>query len=92
VRSREPVADQIADLIAYVESLSLNQGIEKSLTGKLRNALAALNGSRAQTTCAMLGSFGQETRAQSGKAISTADADSLLTRIDRINAALSCGS
>lgn len=85
--------DQIADLIALVNSFNLRQGIENSLDAKLRNvidALAAANGGDVVAACGKLGSFINEVKAQSGKALTMAQANQLIAAANRVKASLGC--
>jgi hypothetical protein len=78
-------ARTLVGLIADVESLDLETGLERSLTTKLRGALSAVNAKQLTAARGKLRSFSQELRAQSGKAVSNADADRLALRIPIID-------
>jgi len=81
---------QIADLSNSVGSLGLPSGTATSLTTKLAAALAAANAGDVATACARLQDFINETQAQAGKKISTADAAALIAAAQRIRAVLGC--
>lgn len=86
---------QLGSLAELVESLNLKHGIENSLDAKLSAATAALNAARAGargTACSLLGAFANEVKAQTGKAITPADAAALLGAAARIGAVLGCGT
>ena len=90
VRGADMQLGSLADLVA---SLNLRQGIENSLDAKLNAALAALDAARAGavgTACNQLVAFINEVKAQTGKAISAADAAALLQIAARIRAVLGC--
>ena len=85
--------DQITDLIALVNSFNLRQGIENSLDAKLRNVIDALGAASAgnvATACSKLGSFINEVQAQSGKALTMAQANQLVTAANQVRAILGC--
>lgn len=91
VRGASAQLGSLADLVA---SLNLKKGIENSLDAKLNAALAALDAARAGaigTACNQLGAFANEVNAQTGKAITSADAAALLGLAMRIRAVLGCG-
>jgi thrombospondin type 3 repeat protein len=81
---------QLQNLVDFVNGLPLNNGIGNSLTVKLENALAAVEGGDPAGACSALAPFESEVRAQSGKALSVADADRLLTESGRVRTALGC--
>ena len=84
---------QIADLIALVTSFNLRQGITNSLDAKLQNVLAALTAAGVgdiATACNKLNAFINEVQAQSGKAITTLQADQLLAQTTQVKGALGC--
>ncbi|MBZ5558643.1 MAG: HYR domain-containing protein [Acidobacteriia bacterium] len=85
--------DQLASLPALVASLNIKRGIENSLDAKLNAAMAALDAARANAignACNVLGAFVNEVNAQTGKAITAADAASLIAAAQRIRAVLGC--
>src|SRR2546426_1109953 len=73
-----------------VAGLGLPSGIATSLTAKLNAALAATNAGDVVTACTKLQDFMNETQAQAGKKISTADANMLIAEAGRIRAVLGC--
>ncbi len=86
-------ADHIRDLINLVKSFNVNQGIENSLDAKLQNvqkALEAAQGGDLTSTCNLLNAFISEVQAQSGKAITAAQADQLIAKGTQIKAVLGC--
>ena len=85
--------DQFVDLIAMVKSFNIKQGIENSLDAKLQNALDALKAASAgnmSTACSKLDAFINEVLAQSGKALSTAQANQLIIAANQVKASLGC--
>jgi hypothetical protein len=85
--------DQISDLIALVKSFNIKQGIENSLDAKLQNvydALSAVVSGKKSTACSKLGAFINEVEAQSGKALTTVQANQLMTVANRVKAYLGC--
>ena len=82
---------QLGDLRKAVVGLGLvSHGITTSLTAKLDAALAAMNAGDVPTACAKVQDFINETRAQDGKKILTADAARLVADAQRIRAVLAC--
>jgi hypothetical protein len=80
----------IADLVALITSLHLKHGIDHSLIAKLQNALAALIAGNNTAACNKLAAFINEVQAQSGKAITTAQAAQIVALINQIRTALGC--
>jgi len=83
--------DQISDLIALVKSFNIKQGIESSLDAKLQNAYDALYA----VSTGMIGnagnkldSFINEVHAQTGKALTTAQANQLIAAANSVKASL----
>ncbi len=83
-------AGQIEDLIAFVESLGLQRGIETSLVAKLQDALDALAAGDTATACTDLQDFENEVAAQAGKKITSEQAAELTATADEIRALLGC--
>lgn len=77
-----PTPEQlIQDLIDYVNTLNLDQGIDNSLDAKLQNArdaLEAANAGQRQDAVNKMNAFISAVEAQSGKAIPSEDADDLI--------------
>jgi len=85
--------DQLNDLISMVRGFNLQRGIENSLDSKLQNAQDALTAARSgnrSTACNSMASFINEAQAQSGKALTVAQANQLLTATRQIRATLGC--
>ncbi len=80
----------IEDLEDLVISLDLPRGLETSLLAKLAAAQRAIDAGRIGTTCNLLATFANEVEAQSGKALTTADADLLLETLRLIQDDLGC--
>ena len=84
------IAQMITDLIARVGSFNLRRGIEQSLTVKLQQALQSVGRANRAAACGQLTAFVNEVGAQSGKALSTAQAAVLNAGAGEILAALPC--
>lgn len=87
--------DQLNDLIARVQDLNAKQGIVNSLDAKLQAAREALDAARAgdaSSACGKLEAFSNEVRAQSGQAITEADAEFLIAAASRIAAVICCAN
>lgn len=88
-----PVAATLSDLINLVRSFNLRQGIANSLDAKLQNAQAALDAARAgdlAAACNQLGAFINQVQAQSGNALTVAQANQLITLTNQIKAGIGC--
>jgi YVTN family beta-propeller protein len=81
---------KIAQLQSAVSGLSLAFGTFNSLNVKLTIALDALNAGDAATACSALQDFINEATAQSGKKISTADANTLIDQATAIRTLIGC--
>ena len=91
--SVQAAAAQVSALVSRVDFYNLAQGIGNSLDTKLQNVLAALNaakGRNASNVCGQMGAFINETMAQSGKKLTVAQADQLITAGQQIRAVLGC--
>jgi len=86
-------ADQIGDLASLVNGFNLKQGIENSLDAKLQNAnaaLAAANAGDIAGACNLMAAFINEVNAQSGKALTSAQASQLLAAANQVRSVLGC--
>ena len=83
-------AQQIADLSDLIESLNLPPGTASSLITKLQNALTAIDAGDTATACDSLTSFINQCRAQSGKKLTTDQANQLITAATQIKTDLGC--
>ena len=89
VPSSSPPA-QINDLIALVRSFDLPDGPENSFVVKLRTVLAALDAGDTGSACTALDSFISEAYAQTGKKLTSQQADQLITAARQISTGLGC--
>jgi len=80
----------IGSLIELVRGFDLPGGIANSLVTKLENAQAALAAGDAAAACELLRAFINETRAQSGKKLTTEQADEMIASAEQIRAAIGC--
>jgi HYR domain len=78
--------DQLTKLIADLRGLPPG----RSLTAKLQNVLARLQAGDTRAACNLLAAFASEVRAQSGKSLSTFQADGLAASAVRIEGVLGC--
>jgi hypothetical protein len=84
-------AEQIAELVSMVVELNLSRGLSVALDRKLQNAMDALDRASAGDSPAAIGmlhAFTQNVRAQSGRAISQAQAAQLIAAAQAIIATL----
>lgn len=88
VVSATPAA-MVSTLITVVEGMNIPQQ-GTSLTDQLRNILNDIN-TQNGLACNDLKAFANHVRAQTGKKITTAQADQLLNNVASIKAALNCG-
>lgn len=89
----QAAAAQVLNLISTVQSFNIAQGITNSLDAKLsnvENALTSAQGGNVTSTCNQMSSFINETLAQSGKALTTDQANQLITAANRIKAVIGC--
>jgi hypothetical protein len=87
--------EQLGALIDVVGAVNAKQGIVSSLDAKLdavSQALGAANAGYRADACNKLDAFIQEAAAQSGKALTTAQAADLTTAATRIAAVVDCGA
>ncbi len=77
-------------LINTVRSFGLQRGISNSFESKLQKALSSLDASAIGDACDRLHAFMNETRAQSGKHLTAAQADQLIVAATQIRTALGC--
>jgi Tol biopolymer transport system component len=91
VRPLTPNPQQaLADLIALVQGMSLPHGLENSLTTKLENARQSLDADNLLAACGQIGAFVNQVEAQSGKKLTTEQADQLIASADSIRTTLGC--
>ena len=81
---------QLGDLADYIATLGLGQGLEQSLTAKLRNAQRDCERGHATPACNKLGAFDNEVQAHTGATITPAQAVVLRGHSDGIKTALGC--
>jgi hypothetical protein len=79
-------AEQLQDLLAYVNG----KGPGKSLTSKVQNAIDYDQAGDIPNACSRLDSLINEARAQSGKHLTTAQANTVITTAQRIESVLGC--
>jgi len=82
--------DKLSDLVDLVESFDLPQGNENSFLAKLDDALAALESCTPTAACVPLGAFVNAVEAQSGKKLTTEQAESLLAAASELQSVLGC--
>ena len=83
-------ADAAADLQSILTGFVLPAGTSTSLAAKLREALDAIAAGDTAAACRALSDFINQTRALSGKKLTTAQADALITEANRIRGLLGC--
>ena len=82
--------EQMGALADYIATLNLKQGLEQSLTAKLRNAKRDCERGHKTPACNKLGAFDNEVDAQTDKGITAAQASVLQGHSDGIKAVLGC--
>jgi len=85
-----PATATVDDLSGLVESFELPKGTGNSLLVKLDRAREALGSCNPAGACAPLGAFLNEVEAQSGKKLTTAQADALLSMTLALRVTLGC--
>lgn len=86
----ETPAQMIGDLGSFVGGLGLSAGTTSSIDSKLQLALGAINNNQTGAACSYLQDVMNFTRAQSGKKISTTNANAIQSRTSAIRSGLSC--
>jgi zinc metalloprotease ZmpB len=81
---------QMGRLADYITTLNLKQGLEQSLTAKLRNAKRDCERGHTTPACNKLGAFDNEVEAQTDKGITAAQALVLRGHGDAIKTVLGC--
>jgi len=82
--------EQMGQLADYISTLNLNQGLEQSLTAKLRNAKRDCERGHTTPACNKLGAFDNEVNAQTDNGITAAQALVLRGHSDGIKTVLGC--
>jgi probable HAF family extracellular repeat protein len=93
VRGASTQLEGLIDLIDNTLTVDTQQGIASSFDAKLQRALDALAAAKANSTtsaCSSLSGFINEVQAQSGKSITTTQANQLIAAARQIQAALGC--
>ena len=86
----ESPSDEIEVVLDVVVSFDLPDGIQNSLITKLQNALDALEAGDTASACSSLRTFISGVQAQSGKKITTSQADQLINFANQIKQTLGC--
>ena len=86
----ETPAQKIADLQDLVASMGIHHGITNALESKLQNALDALAADDTAGACDWMQSFLNLVNAQTGKKISSGDAQQLTDAANDIRTQLGC--
>lgn len=86
----EGAGDKLNDLITQIQGFNLAHGIANSLVVKLQNDLKSVTAGNFSTACSELSAFISEVQAQSGKALTVAQADQLVSEANQVRAALGC--
>jgi hypothetical protein len=81
---------QVSDLISLVNSFHLSGSLQNSLDVKLNAALKAINAGQTATACSDLSDFIGEAQSQSGKELTTSQANQLIAAAKQVQAVLSC--
>jgi hypothetical protein len=81
----------LADLRASVGGLEVPAGLVNALKAKLVSAQRSLDELDTDGACLELTAFANQVRAQSGKKISTSEAEALLARVATFRKSLGCG-
>lgn len=88
-------AGLLTSLVNFVQTLNVSRGIANSLDVKLQNALEALDAAGAGdmvSACGAMAAFLNEARAQSGQALTEAQAAQLIGLAEQVRVALGCRS
>ena len=82
--------EQMGELADYIATLNLQQGLERSLTAKLRNAKRDCERGHTTPACNKLGAFVNEVQARTGNGLTPAQAGVLLGHSSGIETTLGC--
>lgn len=80
----------IAKILGLVQSFDLPHGIKNALIVKLQQAIDNANAGNIGAACNLLNAFINQVNAQSGKALTTAQADQLIAATDQTRTELGC--
>ena len=80
----------VTDLGDLVRSFDLPKGLETSLLAKLEAAQRAVDAGQTADACNLLGAFGNEVQAKSGKGLTTDQAALLLQTLAQVRLGLGC--
>jgi predicted outer membrane repeat protein len=81
---------QVNDLISLVKSFNIASGLKSSLVRQLQTVLADLQANNTAQACSDLTSFINHVKAQSGKGLTTSQANQLIAAAKQIQAVLGC--
>jgi parallel beta-helix repeat protein len=76
--------DSIEELITDIESMSLSEGCEESLVGKLEDGIDSIEAEEYKTASNQLEAFINQVEAQRGKKLTDGQADQLVTAAEKI--------
>jgi hypothetical protein len=82
--------EHMGALADYTTTLGLQQGLENSLTSKLRGAKRDCERGNTQPACGKLGAFDNEVQAKTGQGITAAQAAVMSAHSDAIKGVLGC--
>jgi len=86
-------SEQFGDLVRTIKTFNLKTGIQNGLDAKLQNALKAYQAALAKdraTACNQMTSFTSEVQAQTGKALTQAQANQLIAAARQLRVVLGC--
>jgi hypothetical protein len=83
-------AAQVSDLITLVNSFHLTKSLQTALDNKLQDVLTATNAGQTATACSQLTDFIGHVQSQSGKGLTTSQANQLIAAAKQIQAVLGC--
>jgi hypothetical protein len=83
-------AAQVSDLINLVNSFHLSSSLQTALDNKLQDVLSAINAGQTATACSELTDFIGHVQSQSGKGLTTSQANQLIAAAKQIQAVLGC--
>jgi hypothetical protein len=85
---------QLQDIVRFVNEADLRKGIQTSFDAKLQNAESAFSsatGHDFNNVCNMMGAFINNVQAQTGNALTPAEAAHLIAAAKQVKATLGCG-
>ena len=83
-------AAQVSDLVTTVNSFHLSSSLQTTLDNKLQDVQTAIKAGQTATACSELTDFSGHVQSQSGKGLTTSQANQLIAAAKQVQAVLGC--